>query len=181
MVTSFGRGAMHAAAALDQVPVVSILLSTGCSPSTVDQFGRSPLHVASDYNSYTCHRLLKVTQMKQWAARCEPGFCDTKKQETTNCLKSKGDTTFTTRGHLSADVDFSSFVQQFGLTPEPLEHKASASSRKKTSIRQCLSSVNEQEYAKEETESNNKRSKSAPYYETKYHIMAKQPHVYRGR
>ena len=176
MVTSFGRGAMHAAAAFDQVPVVSLLLSTGSSPSIVDQFGRSPLHVASDYNSYTCHRLLKVTQRKQWAARCEPEFCDTKKQET---LKSNGDTTFTTRGHLSADVDFSSFIQKSGLTSEALKHKA-ALSPKQSSIRQSSRTVNERGFTKEETESN-KRSKSAPYYETKYHIMAKQPHVYRGR
>ena len=178
MVTSFGRGALHAAAAFDQVPVVSLLLSTGSSPSTVDQFGRSPLHVASDYNSYTCHRLLKVTQRKQLAARCEPGFCDTKKQETTNRLKSKGDTTFTTRGHLSADVDFSSFLQKSGLTSGALKHEAP--SRKQTSLRQGWRTVNEREFTKEETESN-KRSKSAPYYETKHHIMAKQPHVYRGR
>ena len=138
------------------------------------------MHVASDYNSYTCHRLLKVTQRKQWAARCEPGFCDTKKHITINCLKSRGDTTFTSRGHLSAEVVFSSFIQKSGFIPETVKHKATAPSRKQSSIRQSSSTVNELEYTKEETESN-KRSKSAPYYETKYHIMAKQPRVYRGR
>ena len=180
MVTSCGRGALHAAAAFDQAPVVSLLLNMGSSPIAVDQFGRSPIHVASDYNSYTCHRILKAAQRKQWAARCEPGFCDTKMQETTNCLKSKGDSTVTTGGHLGADVEFSSFIQKSSLAPETLKHKASLSSRKQSSVRQSSSSVKERTCGKEETESN-KRSKSAPYYETKYHIMAKQPHVYRGR
>ena len=180
MVTSFERGALHAAAAFDMVPVVSLLLHKGSSPTAVDRFGRSPIHVASDYNSYTCHRLLKVAQRKQWAARCQPGFCDTKMQTKTNCLKSKGDSTVTPRGHFSADVDFSSFIQKSGLASETLKHKASQPSRKQGAVRQNSSSVNERKCGKEETESN-KRSKSAPYYETKYHIMAKQPHVYRGR
>ena len=179
-MTSFRRGALHAAAAFDQVAVVSLLLKAGSSPTAVDQFGRSPLHVASDYNSYTCHRILKVAQRKQWAARCEPRFCDTEMQNATNCLKSKGYSNFTQRGFLGADFDFSSFIQKSGLTPETLKHKASQTNQKQSSIRQRSNSINERKCGKEETESN-KRSKSAPYYETKYHIMAKQPHVYRGR
>ena len=184
MVTSFGRSCLHAAAARDQVRIVSLILTCGANLFHTDQFGNSPLDVAMLHDSYTCHRILKVAQRKNLARRGEQGLTMNMQSDVNGCNQPR-DTNFQRLQAESVPYSESEY-QQNGGDGHVLQMTNATNSSVPSST---LPSLHPDHTLGKDTDLGlqngqadlKKRSKSAPYYQTKYHIMAKQPRVYRGR
>ena len=197
MVTSLGRTVLHAAAARDQMRITSLVLSLGGSPWCTDQLEKSPLDVAMLHNSYTCQRVLKLAQRKNLAQRGEQGLI--------RYMDSKSTVNEVYQGNRPKEIDgkVSTINESDPNGIFRCEKNITCGPNKRTQkefdfdFSQVLPSLSIEDktgkgqsldIVKKDSDSENshgvdlnKRSQSEPYYQTKYHILAKQPHVYRGR